>query len=495
MRIALANAQYHEGNNLFPPLGLLYVAGALRGAGHRVMVLDGDPLVETDMIGRIVEFRPDLVGLSFLTMTYGRARALARGLRAQLDAPLMIGGPHVTAEPERSLRDLGADVAVVGEGERTAVAVARRLAAGGDPSDIAGVVTPRGRGPAREPIADLDELSLPARDLIDHERYLSSPGLIRGWASSRHASVMAGRGCRYRCTFCASHLQLGRDLRMRSVADVLAELDHLVARYRVRGVYWVDDIFTGDKPWVRRFCAALAERPYRLEWGCQSRVEAIDPDLLDRMRAAGCCQIDFGVESGATDVLRRMKKGTTPRSVMRAFEMVRSAGVRAGASFIIGSPGETAEDIQTTIDLSERIAADWTVFFFSTPYPGSDLWQEVREASLGDELPAYGEDWNNRRSQRPLCPGSLPVGELIRYRASAQNRHFARNYLRPRNLLYAAHLATASLAELPEVAAALRGAMRTRRWDDLVEAAFAAHRSRIVGRRPAPGWFGQGMVG
>jgi Fe-S oxidoreductase len=293
LRIALANVQFHEGNNMFPPLGVLYVAGALRAQGHSVTVIDGDPCVETDMADRMAAFRPDLVGVSFLTMTYVRAAQLVRDLQERLPGvPVMVGGPHATAEPRRTLTELGVDIVVRGEGEVTACEIAERLSMGDPVDGLPGVVTAAAEGPPRAAIADVDAIALPARDLCDFERYLSPPGLIRGWASARHASVLASRGCRYRCTFCASHLQLGRVFRVRSVDDVLAELDELVARWAIRGVYWVDDIFTGDKPWVRAFCKALARRPYRLEWACQSRVESVDRRTLELMRDAGCVQVD-----------------------------------------------------------------------------------------------------------------------------------------------------------------------------------------------------------
>lgn len=484
MRISLINVQFHEGNNMFPPLGLLYVAGALRDAGHRVQLLDGDPLLETDMVDRVADFDPDLIGLSSLTMTIGRAALLARQLAARLPAvPLMVGGPHATAEPADTLRELGAAVVVVGEGERTAVEVAERYASRAQPDGVPGTVTAQTTAPPRPFIEDMDSLPLPARDLCDFERYLSPPGLIRGWASGRHASLMAGRGCRYRCTFCASHLQLGRTLRMRSVPHVLAELDHLVERYGVRGVYWTDDIFTGDKAWVRELCLALAARPYRLEWACQSRVESVDRLSLGLMKAAGCVQIDFGVESGSKKVLRAMKKGTTYDRVVQAFELVHEMGMRTGASFIIGSPGEELDDIEVTLELARRIASDWTVFFYSTPYPGTDLWRELHAGGWDQSFPPYGESWSNRQRQTPFHQGSLHPDELAEWRLAAQNQHFRRNYLHRRNLGYALRLARVAVAQPALLRTAVEVAVRGGRLDDAVEAWFAADRARVTLRR------------
>ncbi len=481
MRIALANVQFHEGNNMFPPLGLLYVAGALRRAGHAVTVVDGDPRVEADMADRVAAFRPDLVGLSFLTMTVVRARELVAALRARLPGvPIMAGGPHATAEPRRTLTDLGVDIVVRGEGEVTACEVAERLDLGDPVDGLPGVLTAAGEGPPRPAIPDIDGLPLPARDLCDFERYLSPPGLIRGWASARHVSVLASRGCRYRCTFCASHLQLGRVFRVRSVDDVLAELDTLVERWAIRGVYWVDDIFTGDKPWVRALCRALARRPYRLEWGCQSRVESVDRETLSLMRDAGCVQVDFGVESGSKAVLRRMKKGTTWNSVVAAFDLAHDVGLRTGASFILGSPGETESDVRETLALAERITSDWTVFFFSTPYPGTELWGELRGAGLDAALPDYGPAWNNRQSRTPFRTGGLDPDALARWRRTAQNRFFRRNYLHSRNMPFAARLAAGALRRPSLIRDAARVVARGGRLDDAVEAWFAADRERVV---------------
>lgn len=492
MRVSLIHVQFHEGNNMFPPLGLLYVGGALREAGHRVHILDGDPELETDLIDRVVAFSPELIGISFLTMTWTRAVRLAAALRERLPGvPVMVGGPHATAEPESTLAGMKASIVVRGEGERTAVEIAHRLSNNMPLDGILGTVTAAGREADRPPIEDLDALPSPARDLLDFERYLAPPGLIRGRASARHASVMAGRGCRYRCTFCASHLQLGRDLRMRSVDHVLRELDTLVSEWRVRGIYFVDDIFTGDKPWVRDFCAALQQRPYRLEWGCQSRVESVDEALLVAMRDAGCVQIDFGVESGSKRVLRQMKKGTTWNSVVSAFDLAHRVGLRTGASFILGSPGEDTADLDDTLDLAARIDSDWTVFFFSTPYPGTELWQQLKERGLTEGLPAYGELWNNRQNETPFDQDTLPPEILAAYRARAQNRHFPRNYLTPRNLRYALQLARRAALQPALMATAAQAVVTGGRVDDAVEAWFAADRAAVTAWRAAPGRFGQ----
>lgn len=475
MRIALVNVQYHEGNNVFPPLGVLYVAGALRAAGHELIVLDADPY-KRDLVSEVAAFRPELVGFSFLTMTFDRARDLIAALRVELpQAVLLGGGAHATVDPEGTLAATLLDVVAVGEGERTAVELAAAMRAGEPLEGVAGVVTRAGRGPERTTVDDLDELPFPARDLLGHAPYLRPPGLIRGWASSGIASMLASRGCPFRCTYCGSFRQLGRDVRIRSVDNVIAELDHLVAVDNIKGMYWVDDVFTHDRAWTLAFCEALANRPYRLSWGCQSRVSAVDEELLIAMKRAGCVQIDFGVESGSKQVLRSMHKGIEPMQVEEAFSLTRRLGIRTGASFILGSPGESEQDIEATAALADRIRPDWTVFFYSTPYPGTDLWTKVRHSPEAASWPPYGEQWNNRITRDPF-PGSLVSGEaLVAWRSRLQNRHFRRNYLRTRNLPFILRLART--LPRPEVRGAIaQAALGTGRLDDVVEAAFASWR-------------------
>jgi len=475
VRIALVNVQYHEGNNVFPPLGLLYVAGALREAGHELRVLDGDP-TRRDLTSSVVDFRPELIGLSFLTMTFDRARDLAAELKRRLPEALLLGGgAHATVDPEGTLADTVLDAVAVGEGERTAVELAAALASGAPLERVAGVVTRAGRGPERETVEDLDSLPFPARDLLGHAPYLRPPGLIRGWASSGIASMLASRGCPFRCSYCGSHRQLGRDVRIRSVDDVLAELDLLVQRDGIRGMYWVDDVFTHDRAWTLAFCEALARRPYRLRWGCQSRVSAVDEQLLRAMRRAGCVQIDFGVESGSKEVLRSMHKGIEPMQVEEAFSLTRRLGLRTGASFILGSPGESEQDIEATAALADRIRPDWTVFFYSTPYPGTDLWKKERHSPQAAAWPAYGEQWNNRVSRDPFPGSHLPGPDLVAWRSRLQNRHFRRNYMRARNLPFILRLART--LPRPEVRGAIaQAALGSGRLDDVVEAAFASWR-------------------
>lgn len=481
MRVTLVHVQFHEGNNVFPPLGICYVGAVLRQAGHTVTLLDGDPFQRPELVDDLVASRPEVLGVSLMTMTYGRARWLVQALRERLPGvPIVGGGAHPTADPAGSLRELGFDWACVGEGEQTMLELVARLEAGG-PEAVAATplpglwTDPDTAPPERPVIEDLSSLPLPARDLLGHETYLRPPGLIRGFASSRIASVLASRGCPFGCTFCGSKSVLGKAVRIRSVEDVLAELRHLVQRDRIRGMYFVDDVFTHDREWTLAFCTALRESELQLEWGCQARVTAVDRELLLAMKAAGCVQVDYGVESGSPRILRKMRKGTTPEQIVAAFDLTHEVGLRTGASFVLGGPGETAEDLALTEQLAERIRSDWTVFFLSTPYPGTVLWRQL--AHLREQWPAFGEVWNNRVMPAPMPQDGAPAAVVTATRARLQNRFFRSNYLRRRNLRFALRLVP-TLAD-PQVARTAAKVMTGRgRLDDVVEVAFSTWRGR-----------------
>jgi radical SAM superfamily enzyme YgiQ (UPF0313 family) len=362
---------------------------------------------------------------------------------------------------------------VTGEGEEAAVELVEAIEQGGSLEKIPGVVTRKGCGPSRATIADLDTLPFPARRLLGHKPYLRPPGLIRGWTSHGIASMLGGRGCPFRCSYCASHQQLGRKVRLRSIENILSELSLLQKEDNICGMYWVDDVFTHNRDWVLELCSAL--RGKGLVWGCQSRADAVDGPLLRAMKAAGCVQIDIGVESGSERLLKQMHKGVGSLQIIEAFDMIHAAKIRTGASFILGFPGETEDDILATAALAKRIRSDWTVFFFATPYPGTELWQKTVQR-FGSHWPAWGEAWNNRVGPAPLLAGGISTERLIAWRSQLQNQYFCTNYLHLQNFPFIARLASTLARD--EVRRALAQLLfRGGRADDLVEAAFSAWRA------------------
>ena len=502
MRVALVNVQLLDGNNVVAPLGVLYIAGQLERDGHTVAVFDGDPDA-FPLADEIVGWRPEIVGIGFLTASSSRAYALLKVLRARLprEVYVMAGGVHPTIFPEPTLR-LGADVVVTGEGEDTASEVVRRVAAGErDMRGVAGTVYLDAAGAvvdngARALMAELAELPRPARHLIDFTPYLAPPGVIRGYSMSKVATIFSTRGCPYGCIYCGSHNIFGRKIRYRPVADVVDEIAELQATYGVRGIYFCDDLFTLDKGWVVDFCRELSSRmPGQIRWACQTRIDAVHLDILQTMRDAGCVQVDFGVESGSQRILKILSRKTPKEKILAAFRAAQAVGLRTCATFIIGSPEEERADLDESFALAKALRADFTAFYYATPYPGTKLYDLAIANKWIDPDAEFDENWVHRQPNRPVLAIHFTPEELIAHRKRMANPFFVRNFVRLRNVPFYARLAGTALRYPDAIPRALGKTLRTRRLEDGVEHLFARYqykkykegyeRSRVIRARPA----------
>lgn len=412
-----------------PPLGILYVASVLEESGQKVSVFDGR--VE-DLVGQIRSFKPDVIGVTSTTPQFVLAKNLISQMKKDLPTAFYIcGGVHTTALPEASLTELGVDCVVVGEGEHTMREVCERLEKGRSLENVKGVayadrdtgkVTVNERRPL---IEDLDEIPFPAWHLLDLERYLNPPGPIRGLWLERTIHMICSRGCPYRCIFCGSNLIFGRKVRHRSVGNVVDEILFLVGNYRIDGIWFMDDTFTVDSRWVTEFSRALTRNKIDIKWGCQARVNTISEPLLREMKRAGCAQLDFGVESGSAKVLQTLTKDTDPQMVRDAFKLTKGMGLRALATFIIGNPGETIEDVDMTLKLAKDIDPDYVNFYYATPYPGTTLYDMavkngwMTSTDYSDFLVRY----------EPVMKINFEKEELMRIRSRLQNAFFLHNFI------------------------------------------------------------------
>ena len=503
MRIALVNVQLLDGNNVVAPLGVLYIAGQLERDGHTIAVFDGDPGA-FPLADEIVAWKPELVGLGFLTASSSRAYALLKTLRARLPEQVyfMAGGVHPTIFPEHTLR-LGADVVITGEGELTASAVVAKVVAGErDMRGVAGTVCldPDGHvvdNGARALMPELEGLPRPARHLIDFTPYLAPPGVIRGYSMEKVATVFSTRGCPYGCIYCGSHNIFGRKIRYRPVEDVVDEISELKTGYGVQGIYFCDDLFTLDKQWVIDFCAELNRRlPGQIRWACQTRIDAVHLDILRTMKDAGCVQVDFGVESGSERILKILSRKTPKEKILKAFRTAQSVGLRTCATFIIGSPEEQLEDLEASFSLAKELQADFTAFYYATPYPGTKLYDLAIANKWIPEDIDFDENWVHRQPNRPVLTINFTAEELIAHRKRMANPFFMKNFVRLRNVPFYARLLATALRYPDTIPRAAMQIARSRRLEDGVELLFSRYqykkykegydRTIVLRARPAP---------
>jgi len=418
-------------------MGILYIGTVLEKAGFDVKVFDSFPAFNEQNIKRVCAFKPDLIGVSVLTTGHRIASVYTRILKKKLpQARICWGGVHATAIPMQILQTELVDFVVVGEGELTMLEVCNRLSAGnnGNLEMVKGVVFRGANGIVdngkRGFIQDLDSLPIPNRRLLQsppYSWYLSPPGIIRGRFLSGITTFYTSRGCPYNCIFCCSHETAGRTLRQRSLDNVLEEIRYLRKEFKINGLYFNDDTLGLDKAWLRDFCLSLRQEDYRLIWGCQTRANLVDKEMLKVMKSAGCVQVDIGCESGSNRILRNLKKAIVAEDIIRAFQDAKEVGIDTFATFIVGNPGETMQDIYETQELARRINSRVN-FLILVPYPGSELFEMAKKNNwLLDEELYFSENWTNKQSENPVMEINFKSAELLRIRARLQNEYFWKN--------------------------------------------------------------------
>jgi anaerobic magnesium-protoporphyrin IX monomethyl ester cyclase len=371
---------------LAPPLGLEYLAAALRQAGFRVSGADFNISgLNLRRVGAIVDYEhPKIVGISAMTETYPNAIAIARCVKEVAPGTVVVlGGAHPTIVPDEVIAEDAVDFVIAGAGEQGIVALARAIRDGdGGLAAVPGLVWSDAEVVHTNPRASLaspDDLPRPARDLFPVDLYEDSWNVLTATGS-----------CPFRCPFCsAASLWQGRR-RMRSPEGIVSELRDLASDFGVDRVFFTDDLFTLDKAWVRGLCAELRTLERPVEWGCATRVDQVDADLLCEMAEAGCTGIQFGVESGSQRILDSVK-GIDKQGVLDAIRSAVEAGIDPVSSFMIPFPEDTAETLAESLAFMHEVhdAGSRIFLSYTCPYPGTLFFDRADELGLR----ILSDDW------------------------------------------------------------------------------------------------------
>ena len=363
-----------------PYLGQLYLAASLIRAGHEVSAVDlgarFGTLSADELIDEVKRAPPDAVGMTLFTYNALNAYALAERLQGHVRL-LIAGGPHVTVRPKEAL-EMGFDLALVGEGERSLVQALDALDAQGKMERIPGAHWRQGSGPASSPIASLGELPSPHTGVtaFDLSAYWP-PG------SEEHpipGGMLTSRGCPARCTFCANYVT-GRAFRYRPAEEVVAEMIALREAHDIATVPFWDDAFTANRPRLHALCDAIQGAPELegITWTCITPANMVKPVDLKRMAAAGCTTINFGIESGDASVLRAIQKGQRPEQVIEAVRAAKGEGMETVVNFMFGFPSEGVAELENTMTLMAELA-HYTDYFNSrgvvVPFPGTPIYEQ-----------------------------------------------------------------------------------------------------------------------
>jgi radical SAM superfamily enzyme YgiQ (UPF0313 family) len=422
-----------EEQGFFPPLGIMYIASyAENKTEHKIEILDTqvEQLNYTQIEYEIKKRGPDIVGITTMTFSLIDSILTAKVVKKVDDSiAVVLGGPHVGIYPEETINFSEVDYLVIGEGEITFTELLQNIDDKDKLKNVEGLVFKDNgnivKTESREFIKDLDALPFPARHLTPYEKYCS---LLA--KESIVTTMITSRGCPYKCIFC-NRPHLGKKFRARSAINVVNEMEECVKK-GINEIAVYDDTFTLNRQRAIDVCNEILGRDLEIRWDIRTRVDTVDKELLSKLKEAGCDRIHYGIEAGTPEILKVLKKGITLEQARNAIKWSKEIGISTLAYFMIGSPGESREQINETINFAKKLNSDFAHFSITTPFPATEL------CTMGVEKGIIKNDcWRDFAKnpsvefQSPYWEENLSRDELI----ELLNFAYKRFYIRPKYIL------------------------------------------------------------
>ena len=374
------------GKGVAQPVHLAYLAAVLEENGIDVDILDCTALgygwKEYEKV--LEKTSPDIVGVSGITPFLSAAvEAVRIAKKVDPDVVTVVGGTHFTLNARRSLMDYPEiDYVVLGEGEITLLELVRALERGIDPSRVKGLAF-RSRNRVRitqeRPlIEDLDTLPMPAYHKLPMDKYR-----FVVWGSEICVTT-SSRGCPFHCRFCTEQRIWRNRWRGRSASKLVDEMELLNEKYGVKVIWFGDDCFNLNRKRNEKFLDELEQRALNMKWFIETRVDTLlrDADLVPRMAKLGLFYVFLGAESSSEDDLGYLNKDIKLEETKKAVALLRKNDVISHTNFIVGLPYDTKQSIRRTIDFARSLDPNVAVFTPLTPFPGTDLYDELVKLGL-----------------------------------------------------------------------------------------------------------------
>jgi len=375
MRILFVNPESVNIDALpVPPLGILYLASYVRSKGYTDLKVVDQEFDSSYPLTEEIE-KADIVAITGTTSQTKNALKVA-SIAKRFNKLVVFGGSHATFVAKDILRNSEVDIIAIGEGEITFYEILEAVRMGKDFSEISGIVFKKNgetiETSPRPFIRNLDEIPFPAWDLIPFEKY---PTRELKRFSGPFTHMMTSRGCNGKCHFCSSPL-LWKYPRFRSAGNVFEEMVQIYERYGIKNIHIHDDAFTLKKSRAMEICKLIICSGIDFKWSCQARPDSVDYKLLKLMKEAGCAQIEFGVESGDEEMLKKVCKGYTKEQIRKAFEEAKRAGLTTYGFLIVGLPGETLRTWLKSIVFAKSLKMDSCIWKILIPFPGTRIFEE-----------------------------------------------------------------------------------------------------------------------
>lgn len=425
MKVLLINppnsvlAKWNLPLHIFQPLGIAYIAAILEKAGYEVKILDALALgwrnerviegikyvglTQEQIAKEIKEYSPDVVGIAFLFTPQAReAHETAKTTkRVEPNIFVMAGGAHATTLPENVLSNPNIDCVVMGEGEYTVLELIQNLKNNKSWHEIQGIAYREKndrivKTPARPAIENLDDLPFPAYHLLPMEIYFKAAKKVKSARSistfgKKWATIITSRGCPFSCIFCTVHLVMKRGWRARSPENVVAEIENLIKNYGIEHLDIEDDNFTLKEERVKKILDSIIEKKIDIEWSTPNgiRADAVDEELIEKMKKSGCTRTIVAPESGNQYVVNNIIGKTLDlEKINQVVRWCKKYKLLVEAFFVLGFPRETKEQMYDTITYAKKlrkIGVDDCAFYIATPFYGTQLYKIAKERGYLDE--------------------------------------------------------------------------------------------------------------
>lgn len=421
-----------------PPIGLGYLATALRKAGHQPEILEcvKERMNFNDFAQLLKKTQPDIVGFQVWSCDLPNIKKSLKILKKVCpEATTVVGGAHPSGAPFETMDYFKeVDFAFKGEGEVGLPLLVDKLSGKKDVdlTQIPGLTWRINGKSLVNPailVDELDQFEMPAWDLMDPRSYPRAPhqGFAKAFPT---APIVVTRGCPFSCAFCATHAINGKKIRSRSIGSVIQEIKLLKNQYGVREIHIEDDNFTFNREFVKEFCNTLIKERLDVFWYCSSglRLDSVDKEILLLMKASGCYTLTIAIEAGAQRVLNLMKKRLSLSKVKEAVSLMNNVGYKPTGLFMIGFPGETEKEIKQTIRFAMSLDLKRSQFAIFHPLPGTEIFDTLKKEGKLDNI-----EWRKiKPSEAAYESENLSEKQLKKLQKMA----FLKFYLRPRILYY-----------------------------------------------------------
>jgi anaerobic magnesium-protoporphyrin IX monomethyl ester cyclase len=383
--IAYDNASYIH----WFPLGLAYLASAMRNAGHEVTIYNQDVhhYPESHLIQYLKDNKFDAIGLGIIAgyYQYRKMIKISDAINSVPNRPpYILGGHGPSPDPEFFMKKTGADVVCIGEGEVTIVELLEAFEKKRELSSVDGIAYMEDdklvKTPTRTLIQDVDSIALPAWDLFPMEHYVLTRIPNIG-SSDRCLPMLSGRGCIFRCNFC---YRMDKGFRPRSAKSIIEEIKILKEKYNVNCIDFSDELLMSSVARTRELCNAIIDAKLNIKWDCNGRLNFATPEILALMKKAGCVYINYGIECMDDEILKVMNKCLTVKQIITGIEATLAANISPGFNVIFGNIGEDKRTLQQGVDflLKYDDGSEFRTIRPVTPYPGSDLFYYAIEKGM-----------------------------------------------------------------------------------------------------------------